>query len=211
MLLVSEVFRSIQGESTFSGWPFTFVRLAGCNLHCRWCDTLYAREGGTPRDMASLVEEACAGPPRVCVTGGEPLLQAQTPDLVAALLDAGLIVLVETNGSLPIDRIDSRAHRIVDLKPPSSGEEQANHWPNMSLLTARDELKIVVADREDFRWAVRTLAACTPLAAAPVNLSPAHGTVPPGMLADWILAEGLDARVNLQLHRCLWPEAPRGR
>lgn len=211
MLDVIEVFRSIEGETTLAGRPCGFIRLSGCNLDCRWCDTRYARERGEAWDIARLAGAMRAGPHLVCVTGGEPLLQEETPELVLALLAEGHDVAVETNGSLPIDVIDARARRMVDLKPPSSGEKDRIYWPNLELLAPRDEIKIVIADREDYVWAKDALARHRRLAEVVVNLSPAHGTLPARELAEWILADGLEVRLNVQLHRLLWPEAARGR
>ncbi len=211
MLNVIEVFRSIQGETTLAGWPCGFIRLAGCNLDCRWCDTRYAREGGRAWALAGLIAAMEGGPRRVCITGGEPLLQEETPALVRALLDRGRLVAVETNGSLPIDAIDARAARIVDLKPPSSGEAEKTRWANLDLLTPLDEVKIVIAGREDYAWAAEVLARDRRLAGRTVNLSPAPGALAAAELAEWILADRLDARLNVQLHKVLWPEAARGR
>jgi 7-carboxy-7-deazaguanine synthase len=212
MLLVAEMFTSLQGETTFTGWPCAFLRLAGCNLRCRWCDTPYAREpGGEPWELERLVARVSAGPRLVTVTGGEPLCQEETPELVRRLLAAGHTVLVETNGSLPIARIDARAHRMVDLKPPSSGVVAAIHWPNLDRLTERDELKVVIADRADYEWARERMAEDPRIGRATVNLSPAFGILPARELAAWMLEDGLAARLNIQLHRVLWPEADRGR
>ena len=211
MLLVSEVFISLQGETTFTGWPSTFIRLGGCNLRCRWCDTLHALSGGDAWERERLLQEAARGPRLVTITGGEPLCQPETPDLVRDLLDAGHTVVVETNGSLPIDALDPAAHRIVDLKPPSSGETDQICWPNLDLLTAGDEVKIVIADEADFAWAREHLAADPRLRAVTVNLSPAHGRMAPDALAEKILASGLQVRLNFQLHKLLWPTVERGR
>jgi 7-carboxy-7-deazaguanine synthase len=211
MLDVSEVFRSIEGETSLAGRPCGFIRLTGCNLDCRWCDTRYAREGGEAWEIARLLEAMRAGPRLVCVTGGEPLLQDETPALVQALLAAGHDVAVETNGSLPIDVIDARARRMVDLKPPSSGEKDRIYWPNLELLALRDEIKIVIADRDDYTWAKDVLARNRRLSAVTVNLSPARGALAARELAAWILADGLEVRLNVQLHKVLWPEEERGR
>jgi 7-carboxy-7-deazaguanine synthase len=151
------------------------------------------------------------GPRLVTVTGGEPLGQEETPELVRALLAAGHEVIVETNGSLPIDPLDPASYRIIDLKSPSSGETEKIHWPNLDRLSARDEVKIVVADRKDYAWAAGLLAADARLAGVTVNLSPAHGFVAPSELASWILRDGLEVRLNVQLHRILWPEESAGR
>ncbi|HNS00379.1 MAG TPA: radical SAM protein [Planctomycetota bacterium] len=211
MLRVSEVFRSIQGETSRAGRPCVFIRLAGCNLNCRWCDTRYAREGGDAWTLADLLDAVDGGPQGVCVTGGEPLLQEETPALVRALLDRGRSVAVETNGSLPIEAIDARASRALDLKAPSSGETEKMLWSNLDLLTPRDEVKIVIADRSDYTWAAALLARDRRLAGRTVNLSPAQGMLGAAELAEWILADRLEVRLNVQLHRILWPDAGRGR
>ena len=211
MLRVSEVFRSIQGETSRAGRPCVFIRLAGCNLNCRWCDTRYAREGGDAWTLADLLDAVDGGPQGVCVTGGEPLLQEETPALVRALLDRGRSVAVETNGSLPIEAIDARASRALDLKAPSSGETEKMLWSNLDLLTPRDEVKIVIADRSDYTWAAALLARYRRLAGRTVNLSPAQGMLGAAELAEWILADRLEVRLNVQLHRILWPDAGRGR
>jgi 7-carboxy-7-deazaguanine synthase len=212
MLHIAEIFTSIQGETSLTGWPCTFIRLAGCNLGCRWCDTPGARAGGEPWELERLVESVGSGPPPlVAVTGGEPLCQEETPELVRRLLARGRTVLVETNGSLPIDRIDARASRIVDLKSPSSGETARIHWANLDLLTPRDELKIVIADRADYEWAKDLLATDPRVSRVTVNLSPAAPLLTGRELADWLVADKLHARLNVQLHRVLWPGEERGR
>ena len=211
MLYVTEVFTSIQGETTFAGWPSSFIRLSGCNLRCRWCDTRYAYEQGEQREIGELVEAVASGPTLVSVTGGEPLLQEDTPRLLTALADSGHRVIVETNGSLPVDSLDPRCHRIVDLKPPSSGEVGSTLWDNLSYLSARDEVKIVIADRGDFEWAENVVAVRRLPGEISVNFSPAHGMLAPRQLAEWILASGLHVRLNLQLHRLIWPDATQGR
>ncbi len=210
MLDVIEVFRSIEGETTLAGRPCGFIRLAGCNLECRWCDTRYAREGGEAWEIGRLLAMFASGPRLACVTGGEPLLQEETPSLVRALLDAGHQVAVETNGSLPIDVIDTRARRMVDLKPPSSGEQDRTDWRNLDLLVPHDEVKIVIADRGDYAWARELITRDRRLARVTVNLSP-QGMAGARELSEWILADGLEVRLNVQLHKVLWPEQPRGR
>ncbi len=211
MLLVAEIFTSVQGETTFSGRLSSFIRLAGCNLRCRWCDTAYAREGGEPWELDRILQRVAGGPVLVTVTGGEPLCQEETPVLVRSLLEEGRTVLVETNGSLPIDALDPRSHRIVDLKPPSSGETGSIHWPNLDLLSPRDEILIVIADRSDYVWARDLLRSDPRLAGVTVNFSPAHGAMAARELAEWIVDEQLEVRLNVQLHRILWPDEARGR
>ncbi len=207
-LAICEIFRSLQGEAGRVGLPCAFVRLAGCNLDCAWCDTRYARDTAAGRKMA--VAEALAAvetlaPPRRCqVTGGEPLLQPACGELLTALCDAGWETLLETNGSLDVAGVDARVARIVDVKCPASGQADATHWPNLAVLTPRDEVKFVLADRADYDYALAVLADHNLTARCGVVFSPAHGHLDPAALADWILADGVDVRLGLQLHRLLW-------
>lgn len=211
-LRLTEIYRSIQGESTFAGEPCIFVRTTGCNLRCTWCDSAYTFTGGRWWTLeAVLAEVSRLGPGLVEVTGGEPLLQDATIPLMAALVDAGRTVLLETSGSLPVDRVPDGVHRIVDLKAPASGEVGKNLFENLVRLGVRDEVKVVVADRADYEWAraqVREHALAERVGA--VLLSPAHGLLDAATLAEWMLADALPARLNLQLHKVLWPDADRG-
>jgi len=211
-LSVCEIFLSLQGEASRMGLPCAFVRLAGCNLRCDWCDTTYAYQAGqdmTVDDvMARLAKFDCR---RVELTGGEPLCQPAAPDLMRRLCDAGYEVLLETNGSRDISIVDSRVARIVDFKCPSSGATQANLWSNVEHLRATDEVKFVLADRGDYNFAVAAVRDRRLLERCQVIFSPVHGRLAPADLAEWILAEGLDVRLGLQLHKLLWPGEPRGR
>jgi 7-carboxy-7-deazaguanine synthase len=209
-LQVCETFLSIQGESSFAGWTCAFVRLAGCNLRCRWCDTAYSYEGGTARSVDDLVAEARdSGCRLVEITGGEPLLQAETPELAARLAGHGLTVLVETNGSLDISVLPPEAIAIVDMKGPTSGQAARMDLDNLSRLRARDEVKFVVADRDD--WAhMLSLLPLVDMARNTVNVSPLFGTLAASELATWILADGLGVRLNLQQHKYIWPPDARG-
>lgn len=210
-LLVSETFYSLMGESSFAGQPGMLIRLSGCNLRCRYCDTTYAYEGGETRLITDLVAEARAHQARLAlVTGGEPLLQAETLPLLTALADGGLTVLLETNGSLPIAAVDPRVHRIVDLKCPSSGMAAHNDLDNLYDLTSQDELKLVVSNREDFDWALQVLQPLRPWERLPVWCSPVFGVLPPAELAAWILDSRLPLRLNLQLHKYIWGPEARG-
>ncbi len=212
-LEICEIFSSIQGESTFMGLPCTFVRLAGCNLDCSYCDTAYARAPGKPFSVASLVEKVLARQcPLVEITGGEPLLQQQTPDLALALLQSGHTVLVETNGSLDIERLDRRCIIIMDIKCPGSGQEQMNDYANLERLRSHDQLKFVMGDRKDYVFA-RNLLAENQVGVAPGNIifSPVHGRLNPAILAAWIQQDQLfNVRLQMQLHKILWPEAEKG-
>ncbi len=210
---ICEIFHSIQGESSWAGTPCSFIRLHGCNLSCAWCDTRYAMTEAPRTVPVPLIVEAIRphGAPVAEITGGEPLLQPHTPDLAAALLAEGYTVLVETNGSLDISVLPSPAIRILDLKPPSSGMCAKNRFENFAHLRSGDEVKIVIADRMDYEWAATILRGSDfPRGRVPALLSPARGRVEPAELAGWILADRLPARLNLQLHRYIWPDIDRG-
>lgn len=208
-LRISEIFYSLQGETTRVGLPTVFVRLTGCPLRCSWCDTTYAFTGGETLALAEILVRVAAHAPRhVCVTGGEPLAQKNCLLLLSALCDAGYDVSLETSGALPVCDVDARVSRIVDLKPPSSGENSRNCWENLSVLSQRDELKFVIANRTDYNW-MRDLIAERQLAGrCPILLSPVQDTLPPQTLAEWILADHLPVRLQIQLHRLLWGNAP---
>lgn len=210
-LTVCETFMSLLGESTLAGLPAFFIRLTGCNLRCRYCDTTYAYEGGGQRDIASLVATALASPAGlVLVTGGEPLLQAGTEQFLGDLLEAGLEVILETNGSLPIQGVDPRVRRIMDVKCPGSGMEGQNLWANLEVLTHRDEVKFVVSHREDFDWALRVMGLYRLVQRLPVLISPVfEGPLLPEV-ATWIVESRLPLRLNLQLHKYIWGPEKRG-
>jgi len=207
---VCEVFRSLQGETTWSGRPATFIRLAGCNLRCRYCDSDYAWGAGQERTLASLVGGVDRRGELVVVTGGEPLLQPGTRPLLHALVRAGHTVVLETNGTQSIDGLPPEVVRVVDVKCPGSGESDQNRWANLDLLTAHDEVKLVVCDRADFDFAVEVVHRHDLEQRCAVLLSPAEGHLPPATLAEWILDHGGALRLQLQLHRILWPDQPRG-
>ncbi len=204
-LKISEIFFSLQGESSRVGLPTVFVRLTGCPLRCVWCDTAYAFSGGQlmslPEILAAL---ACHQVPHVCVTGGEPLAQPACLPLLRELCDAGYSVSLETSGALDIGEVDARVSRIVDLKAPGSGECARNRWQNLTLLTPRDELKFVLKDRSDYEWARHLIAERRLAAVCPVLFSPVEGGLAATTLADWILADRLPVRFQLQLHKLLW-------
>lgn len=202
---VSEIFFSLQGESSRVGLPTVFIRLTGCPLRCVWCDTEHAFTGGTQRSIDEVVAEAGRhGTRTVCVTGGEPLSQKNCLPLLTALCDAGFDVSLETSGALDIGGVDARVSRIMDLKAPGSGEADKNLWTNLPLLTVRDEVKIVVADRADYEWARAVIAEHRLAGRCPLLLSPVQGRLAPADLADWILADRLPVRFQLQLHKVLW-------
>ena len=213
-LNVSEIFYSLQGESTYAGMPCVFVRLYGCNLSCSWCDTCYARDkDGISREMdinTILEKVKFFNCPLVEITGGEPLIQEDTPALAKTLVREGFIVLVETNGSLPIDRITRKCIRIVDIKCPSSNECQNNNYDNLSLLTKSDEIKFVIADRRDYEFAVNTLKPITCISDKKIHISPVAGTISPEQIAQWMLKDKLKARLSLQLHKIIWGPLAKG-
>lgn len=208
MLRVSEIFHSLQGETSRVGLPTVFVRLTGCPLRCVWCDTTYAFSGGEAMALDDILcRVAGFGCRTVCVTGGEPLAQKRCADLLAALCDAGYSVSLETSGALDIGEVDPRVSRIVDLKAPGSGEVARNRWENLDLLTARDELKFVLASREDYDWAVAACRQRRLFERCPVLFAPVQGQLDPAQLAQWLLDDRLPARFQLQLHKLLWGNA----
>ena len=215
-LRITEIFHSIQGESTWAGLPCTFVRLTGCPLRCVWCDTEYAFHGGETLAIDDVMETVRGiGTPLVEITGGEPLIQQGAFDLAEQLLEEGFTVLVETSGALDVAPLDPRAHKIMDLKCPGSGEVERNLWSNLDHLTARDEVKFVVADREDYKWA-RGVIRDRRLDKAVVDgrlrallISPAWDAIDFQELAGWILEDGLPVRLQPQLHKLIWgPDTP---
>lgn len=212
-LLVSEVFTSIQGEGTRAGRPCFFVRLSGCHLRCIWCDTKFAFYEGDVLTVEDCVSRAAAsGSKLVEVTGGEPLLQKAVYPLMTALCDQGFEVLLETSGTIPIDRVDPRVRRIVDWKCPGSGMALRNRRAVLEVLRPNDELKMVLVDRGDYEWAREWLLALAGRLPAemPILLSPAFGRLPAAELARWILEDRLPVRLNLQIHKWIWDPGMRG-
>jgi 7-carboxy-7-deazaguanine synthase len=211
MLTVNEVFFSIQGEGTRAGRPCAFVRLTGCPLRCVWCDTAYAFHEGTRRNEDDVIAELLALPCRlVTLTGGEPLSQPDAFPFVTRLLDSGFEVLVETSGHVLLDRLDPRAVAIMDVKTPASGEEHRMEWRNLDLLEPKDEVKLVIAHRADYEWSRDLVREKRILDRCPVLFSPVHGVLDPGLLGRWILDDGLGVRLQVQLHKYLWPGVERG-
>ena len=213
MLRVCEIFKSIQGESSYAGIPCAFVRLTGCNLRCAYCDTVYAYEEGESATVEDVLQRVSSlGCRLVEVTGGEPLVQSETPEFIACLLDAGHEVLLETNGSLDVSCIDPRCVKILDIKCPSSGVSSSNDFENLNRLQRHDEVKLVLADREDYRFAVEVLHRVRKDLGLEntILFSPAYGMLEPRTLARWILEEGLDVRLNVQLQKYIWGSEERG-
>ncbi len=210
-LKVNEIFYSIQGESTFAGRPCVLVRLTGCQMRCRWCDTEYSFHEGTWMRVEDVIAEVLAYDcPLTEVTGGEPLLQPGVHPLMSGLCDRGLEVLLETGGGLDISGVDSRVRRIVDLKCPASGEAANNHWPNLDELRSTDEVKLVLADRGDYEWACAMISRHRIDRRCTVHLSPVWDALEPARLASWVLDDRLTVRVSMQLHKTLWGAERRG-
>ena len=218
-LRVTEIFHSIQGESTWAGVPCTFVRLTGCPLRCVWCDTAYAFHGGTKMELEQIVERVKEiGCPVVELTGGEPLAHRNSYPLAHRLLDEGFTVLIETSGSEDVSLLRSEVHLIMDLKCPGSGESERNRWENLDHLDARDEVKFVVKDREDYEWASRVIVErklderVRSGSLRALLISPVWGQGGPVLeeLAAWVLADGLPVRFQLQVHKLIWDPLARG-
>jgi 7-carboxy-7-deazaguanine synthase len=210
-LRITEIFASVQGESTRVGLPTVFVRLTGCPLRCTWCDTAYAFSGGETRSLEDIVAEVGShGLQHVCVTGGEPLAQKGCLALLGALCDAGHSVSLETSGALDISAVDARVSRIMDLKAPGSGEVGKNRFENIDVLNAHDEVKIVLAHAADYDWARQQIIDHDLARRCTVLLSPVAGELNPAELAEWIVRDRLPVRFQLQLHKILWNDA-RGR
>jgi len=208
-LRISEIFLSLQGESRPVGLPTVFVRLTGCPLRCVWCDTEYAFHGGEAVNQEDLLESiASHGVKRVCVTGGEPLAQRDCHTLLTSLCELGYEVSLETSGALDIAQVDPRVGIVMDLKPPGSGECSRNRWQNLEHLKADDQIKIVIADEQDYAWAVAQVRERNLDQRFAVLFSPAWNQQDPRELAEWILRDGLDVRFQLQLHKLLWGEEP---
>jgi 7-carboxy-7-deazaguanine synthase len=209
--VVHEIYRSLQGESTFAGCPCVFVRLTACHLRCTYCDTPHAFQQGEILTLDDVLERALAlGDELVEITGGEPLLQEEVFPLMTRLADAGRTVLLETSGALDIAPVDPRVHVILDIKTPGSGEVEANLWSNLERLKGSDEMKFVVCDRIDFDWSVAQVRTHRLLGRCPIHFSAAFGRVNPAELAAWILETRLPIRLQLQQHKILWDPAARG-
>jgi len=209
---INEIFYSIQGESSFIGWPTAFIRLTGCNLRCTYCDTQYAFEEGTEMSVTEILQAIEAFPTRLAlVTGGEPMLQPSVHDLLRSLLERGYTVLLETGGQVSLSEVDPRVHKIMDFKCPSSGMEIHNDYGNVRYLTRDDEVKFVVGDRQDFDWACDLVRRHNLTArVGAVLFSPIHSILSYEALASWVLNCGIPVRLQLQLHKIIWPDTQRG-
>lgn len=208
-LRITEIFCSLQGESRSVGWPTVFVRLTGCPLRCGYCDTSYAFQGGDWRSLDEIVAQvATYGCHYVTVTGGEPLAQKACPALLQQLCDAGYEVSLETSGALDVSPVDPRVIKVMDIKTPASGEVAKNRWQNIDWLGAQDQVKFVLCDRADYDWAKQIIAEYRLGERCEVLLSPCVGQLPARELADWIVADRLPVRFQLQLHKILWGDEP---
>ena len=208
-LRLTEIFFSLQGEARTVGWPTVFVRLTGCPLRCGYCDSEYAFYGGEYHELDAILAKVAEWSPRyVCVTGGEPLAQKGCIELLTALCDVGYEVSLETSGALDISEVDPRVSRVVDIKTPGSGEVDKNRWANLPLLTAHDQIKFVLCDRKDYDWARLVLDQHQLHKTCDVLFSPVFGKISYRDLAEWILADRLPVRMQLQLHKHIWGDVP---
>jgi 7-carboxy-7-deazaguanine synthase len=208
-LKITEIFHSLQGEADTVGFPTVFVRLTGCPLRCQFCDTAYAFHGGEWQTLDEILARVAAFSPRyVCVTGGEPLAQKNCLPLLTRLCDAGYRVSLETSGAMPLAGVDARVNRVVDVKTPGSGEEKRNRYGDLALLRGEEQIKFVICDRADYEWSREKLAALDLPARCTVLFSPSADQLPARDLADWILADRLPVRFQMQLHKVLWGNVP---
>jgi 7-carboxy-7-deazaguanine synthase len=209
LVRITEIFYSLQGETNRVGLPTVFVRLTGCPLRCHYCDTAYAFHGGRTMSLEEVLQEVMRyQAPYVTVTGGEPLAQRSCPALLRRLCDAGFAVSLETSGALDISSVDRRVMKVLDLKTPRSGEMDRNRYGNLRLLSEHDQVKFVICDRGDYDWAKETVARFHLAECCEVLFSPASGYLAPAVLADWILADRLPVRFQIQLHKFLWGDVP---
>jgi 7-carboxy-7-deazaguanine synthase len=207
-LKIAEIFKSLQGEADSVGFPTTFVRLTGCPLRCQYCDTAYAFTGGQWQSIPSIMASvADLGTHHVCVTGGEPLAQGACADLLSQLCESGYRVSLETSGAMALSAVDARVVKIVDIKTPGSGEVQRNRYEELAHLTAQDQLKFVICSRDDYEWSKAKVAELK-IRGSAVLFSPSFTQLPARELADWILADGLSVRMQIQLHKYLWGDVP---
>jgi 7-carboxy-7-deazaguanine synthase len=208
-LKITEIFYSLQGEARDAGRPTVFIRLTGCPLRCVYCDSEYAFYGGEWKQIDQIMEQVASyQTPHVCVTGGEPLAQKRCQDLLNKLCEAGYQVSLETSGAMDISHVDERVSRVLDIKTPASGESERNLWANLDVLTSHDQIKFVICSREDYDWAVAEISSRNMGQKSDILFSPAWGQVKPADLAEWVLKDQLNVRVQLQLHKLLWGDVP---
>jgi len=209
LLKITEIFYSLQGEARDAGRPTVFIRLTGCPLRCVYCDSEYAFYGGEWKAIEQIMEQVAShGTPYVCVTGGEPLAQKRCQELLNTLCEAGYRVSLETSGAIDVSQVDERVSRVLDIKTPGSGEAARNLWANLDALTAHDQVKFVICSREDYEWALAEIRSRDMDKHLDILLSPAWGQVNPRELAEWVLEDQLNVRVQLQLHKLLWGDVP---
>ena len=211
-LRLTEIFLSIQGETSLTGLPTTFIRLAACNLRCTWCDTPYSFGRGEPQSLDKIIQTVQSnGAAHVCITGGEPLLQNEVYPLMEALCNEGYIVSLETGGSLSTEKVDTRVITILDIKCPGSGMSQKNAWDNLQMLKELDEVKFVIMDRTDYEWSVEICKKYNLFSRTKVPLfSPVHNVLNPQDLIRWSLQDKLPIRINLQIHKWVWTPETKG-
>jgi 7-carboxy-7-deazaguanine synthase len=208
---VNEIYFSIQGESSFAGEPCIFIRTTFCNLRCTYCDTKYSYFEGEDMSIDEIMDKISTFPSKLIeITGGEPLLQSDINDLALRLFDEGYTVLCETSGSLDIDKISNKVHRIIDLKTPDSGEEAKNHYKSMGKLTDRDEIKFVICSKKDYEWSKAMISKYDLINRVTVLMSPEHENMDAKILAEWILEDGLNVKMQLQMHKFIWDSKERG-
>ncbi len=204
-LRITEIFFSLQGESTRVGLPTVFIRLTGCPLRCGYCDTAYAFTGGEQQSIAAILSEIAQYQTQyITVTGGEPLAQKACLTLLSTLCDRGYSVSLETSGALDVSKVDARVSKIMDIKTPGSGEVEKNCWENLDYLTPQDELKFVLCDEQDYMWACEMVNIRCLASTCPILFSPVHNTLNPTTLAEWVLRDQVPVRIQLQLHKILW-------
>lgn len=208
---ITEIFFSLQGESTFSGLPCVFIRTTGCNLRCTWCDTEYSFYGGVELTLDEILAKVASYDCKLVeLTGGEPMLQKEIYELSGRLLAQGYTVLMETGGSLDLSQLDARVIKIVDLKCPGSGEEDKNYWPNLAVMQPHDQIKFVIKDRRDYEWSVAMMREHRLVERFQVLFSPVFNVMNYRTLAEWMLADHVPARFQVQLHKYIWPPEMRG-
>lgn len=211
-IYLTEIFKSIQGETSFAGLPTLFIRTAGCNLRCSWCDTTYSFSRGTATEISAIIDQAVeSNVKHICITGGEPLIQENVFELMTLLCDKNFSLSLETGGSISVQNVDPRVTSIIDIKCPGSGMESKNFWQNLILLRPQDEVKFVVKDREDYDYAKKI---CSKYALFqrknPILISPVHDVMDTQELVKWILEDSLPIRLNLQIHKYIWNPSTRG-
>ena len=211
MLQITEIYKSVQGESRWAGWPCTFIRLTGCPLRCRWCDTVYSFKGGEKASLTEIADRVQAlGSHMVELTGGEPLAQDGSIELMQELIARGHQVLIETSGAECIEAVPDAVHIVMDIKCPDSGMSDRNRWSNIEHLADKDEVKFVVASRADFDWAHQITMKHQLLDRCPVSVSPAWGLAQPRDVVEWILESGAPYRLNMQIHKTIWSPKAKG-